>query len=132
MAMQRLISNVRFFDKIGGLMATGDSFGRGALMIAASGNESDREGNRFHLGSFALEAAYPSAAEDFLSIGALTDEGKLAPFSNKGAKFLAPGVDITSAGLSASSALVGMSGTDRKSTRLNSSHSSVSRMPSSA
>jgi subtilisin family serine protease len=97
-AMRALIDNVRFFDKFGNLIRSGVAFGRSALIVAASGNESDRFGNP----SFVLGAAYPAATEDFLSVAALEQTGdpahpfRVATFSNAGAKIAGPGVGIVS------------------------------------
>jgi subtilisin family serine protease len=97
-AMRVLIDNVRFFDKFGNLLRSGTAFGRSALVVAASGNESDRFGQS----PFVLEAAYPAATEDFLSVAALeqTDDEshpfRVATFSNAGAKIAGPGVGIVS------------------------------------
>ena len=97
-AMQVLIDNVRFFDKFGNLLRSGTAFGRSALIVAASGNESDRFGQP----PFVLGAAYPAATEDFLSVAALEQTGderypfRVATFSNAGAKIAGPGVGIVS------------------------------------
>ena len=103
-AMQVLVDNVRFFDKFGNLLRSGAAFGRSAVVIGATGNESDRFGNRFGGGPFVLGAAYPGDTEDFLSIGAIEetddDEGipfRIAEFSNAGADLAAPGVNVLSA-----------------------------------
>jgi subtilisin family serine protease len=101
--MRVLIDNVRFFDKYGNLLRSGTAFGRGAVVIAATGNESDRFGKRFGGGSFVLGAAYPGEGEDFLSVGALEESAdpnnpfRVAGFSNAGARLAAPGVDVLSA-----------------------------------
>jgi subtilisin family serine protease len=97
-AMRVLIDNVRFFDKFGNLLRSGTAFGRSALVVAASGNESDRFGQP----PFVLGAAYPAATEDFLSVAALEQTGdeahpfRVAKFSNAGAKIAGPGVGIVS------------------------------------
>jgi subtilisin family serine protease len=97
-AMRVLIDNVRFFDKFGNLLRAGAAFGRSALIVAASGNESDRFGQT----PFVLGAAYPAATEDFLSVAALEETGdeshpfRVATFSNAGAKIAGPGVGIIS------------------------------------
>ena len=98
-AMRILINNVRFFDKFGGMLRSGAAFGRSALVIAATGNESQRVGES----TYTLGAAFPAETEDFLSVGAVerTDDPdqpyRIAEFSNAGAKLAAPGVDILSA-----------------------------------
>lgn len=97
-AMRVLIDNVRFFDKFGNLLRSGMAFGRSALIVAASGNESDRFGQP----PFVLGAAYPAATEDFLSVAALERTGdeshpfRVATFSNAGAKLAGPGVGVVS------------------------------------
>ena len=97
-AMRVLIDNVRFFDKFGNFLRSGAAFNRSALIVAASGNESDR----FGVSPFVLEAAYPAATEDFLSVAALEETGdeslpyRVATFSNAGAKMAGPGVRIVS------------------------------------
>lgn len=102
-AMQILVDNVRFFDKFGNLLRSGAAFGRSAVVIAATGNESDRFGKRFGGEPFVLGAAYPSDAEDFLAIGAIestNDENspfRIADFSNASADLAAPGVNVLSA-----------------------------------
>jgi subtilisin family serine protease len=97
-AMRVLIDNVRFFDKFGNLLRSGAAFGRSAVVVAASGNESER----FADTPFVLTAAYPGATEDFLSVAALeeTDDAshplRVAGFSNAGAKMAGPGVNVVS------------------------------------
>ncbi len=102
-AMRELVRNVRFFDKLGSLLRSGDALGHSAVVIAAAGNESDRLGKRFGGLPFIIGAAFPAEAEDFLSVGALGETGdkaapfRVADFSNDGARLAAPGVDIVSA-----------------------------------
>ncbi|MFI5456284.1 MAG: S8 family serine peptidase, partial [Isosphaerales bacterium] len=87
----------------GNLLRSGTAFGRSALVLAASGNESDRFGDRFGGAPFFLATAYPAATEDFLSVAALEQTGdlynpyKVADFSNAGAKIAGPGVGVVSA-----------------------------------
>jgi subtilisin family serine protease len=97
-AMRVLIDNVRFFDKVGNMLRSGASFGRSALVVAASGNESDRYGKK----PFAVGTGFPAATEDFLSVGAVEKTRdssfpyRIAGFSNAGAKLAGPGVEILS------------------------------------
>jgi Subtilase family len=97
-SIQVLIDNVRFFEKFGGLLRSGAAFGRSALVIAASGNASDR----FALQPFLLGAGFPAATGGFLSVGALERTGdashpfRAARFSNAGATIDGPGVGILS------------------------------------
>jgi subtilisin family serine protease len=98
-AMRVLIDNVRFFDKLGVLLRSGALFGRSSLVVAATGNESDRLGIK----PFVLDASFPAITEDFLPIAALEETGdagrpfRVAGFSNAGARFAGPGVGIVSA-----------------------------------
>jgi subtilisin family serine protease len=69
---------------------------RGALLVAASGNESRRSENPL----YTVNASPPAAGEGFISVGAIRTHGQtfhIAPFSNTGAHFVAPGVSILSA-----------------------------------
>lgn len=98
-AMRVLIDNVRFFDKFGNLLRSGTAFQRSALVVAATGNESNRQGNP----NFVLGCAYPAATEDFFSVAAVEESGtaatpyQVATFSNAGARFAGPGVNVLSA-----------------------------------
>ena len=109
-AMRVLIENVRLFDKFGNLLRSMSPFGKGVVVIAASGNGSDRDGSRFGDKPFTLESVYPAETEDFLSVGAINESGAHAAFSNRRTKFIAPGVDILSAAV----------GPDHKALRLSS------------
>lgn len=97
-AMRVLIDNVRFFDKFGNMLRSGAAFGRSVLIVASSGNESDRYGEQ----PFVVRANFPAATEDFLSVGAVektrdrSSPYRLAGFSNSGAKFAGPGVEVLS------------------------------------
>ena len=101
-AMRVLIDNVKFFDNFGSLLRSGKAFGRSCLVVAASGNESDRFGDRFGDSPYVQTAAYPGATEDFLSVAALEETGeaahplRVAGFSNADAKIAGPGVNVLS------------------------------------
>jgi subtilisin family serine protease len=98
-AMEALIDNVRFFDKLGNLLRSGAAFGRSALVIAASGNES----RRYDTLPCILGTTYPARTEDFVSVAAVRNTSdtlapfRVASFSNAGAKLAAPGVGVLSA-----------------------------------
>lgn len=87
---------VRVFDKISDALSSGPANIASAVVAAAAGNESDRP-------NYAITVAPPAAAELFLSVAAVSrpvgNVFKAAKFSNDGAKFAAPGVDIWSAQL---------------------------------
>jgi subtilisin family serine protease len=100
--------NVRMFDKISGATSSKLAILNSAVVVAAAGNESERP-------NYSITVAPPAAAEFFLSVAAVgpaksgTPPLVLAPFSNDGAMFAAPGVDVWSA--RRGGGLVAMSGT---------------------
>jgi subtilisin family serine protease len=103
--------NMRLFDRLAALVEARIANGRGAILVAASGNESRRDDNP----QFTVGTAPPAAADGFVSVGAVSQTGRpdtpfaVAPFSNTGCLFAAPGVGILSA--KRGGGLVGMSGT---------------------
>lgn len=105
--------NVRLFDRLGSYIASRGHRGAEVLLVAASGNDSDREAQP----PFEMPAAPPSEAEGFVSVGAVGLEpgagGKLvvANFSNSLCDVCAPGVGILSAKANTKSGLVRLSGT---------------------
>jgi subtilisin family serine protease len=110
-ALEAYRENMRLFDRLAALVDARVANGRGALLVAASGNESRRGDNP----QFTVAAAPPAAADGFLSVGAVARTGKseapfaVAPFSNTGCLFAAPGVGVLSA--KRRGGLVTMSGT---------------------
>jgi subtilisin family serine protease len=101
--------NLKLFGQIAGLFRNTGPYGRGALVIAATGNESQRGTAK----PYTIDVSPPAAADGFIAVGALrrTPEGQwdVASFSNTGATVAAPGVDILSA--KAGGGYVTMSGT---------------------
>lgn len=100
MALAAYRDNVRVFDTIADLARRSGRFGRGAVIVAASGNESHRQSGDSEQG-YVVDAAPPATAEGILSVGALglQDSGEytIAPFSNANPDLSGPGVDIISA-----------------------------------
>jgi subtilisin family serine protease len=100
-AMRTMFETARFYEKYGELLKSG-GMGRSALIVSASGNDSDRRGVRFNAGKFTLGAAFPAATPDFVSVGAVGPSGdaagayQIADFSNAGAILAGPGVDVVS------------------------------------
>ena len=100
-ALEAYRANVRLFDRLAALVDARGHRGRGALLIAASGNESRRDENP----KFTVPVAPPAAADGFVSVGAIantTDPARpfdIAPFSNTGCLLAGPGVSIVSAQL---------------------------------
>jgi subtilisin family serine protease len=98
--------SLRLFDSL----ATICGFDRPCLLIAPSGNESQRDNNS----DYVIGTSLPAAATGFLSVAALKRlEGgtlyDIAPFSNRSGDVAAPGVDVESA--AAGGGLKSMSGT---------------------
>jgi subtilisin family serine protease len=93
-ALEAYRANLRLFDRLAEEVRAQVAFGRGALLVAASGNESRRSVDpRFTVG-----AAPPGAADGFITVGALSEQPlNVAPFSNTGCRLSAPGVGILSA-----------------------------------
>jgi subtilisin family serine protease len=96
-ALEAYRSNLRFFDALMQMVKAKALFQETAVVVAASGNESDRNGNP----GFKIAASLPAASEGVIAVAALSRGagGKLgiAPFSNTMAQVAAPGVDILSA-----------------------------------
>lgn len=105
MALEAYRANLRMFDALMGVIRARAAFGGGAVVVAASGNESDRP-------NYALAASLPAAAQDVISVGALRKIPggfAVAPFSNTLPVLSAPGVDVMSA--KAGGGLTSFSGT---------------------
>src|SRR5204862_153948 len=98
--------NLRLLDSLMQLIKTCAPMGRDALVVAATGNESDRP-------SYTLGASLPAAADGMVSVAALDRHFNVARFSNQFPTVSAPGVDILSADALADdqAALTTMSGT---------------------
>ena len=104
-ALEAYRSNLRLFDRLAALVEARAARGRGALLVAASGNESRRRDDP----RFTVATGPPAAADGFISVGAVSQDLAVAPFSNTGCLLVAPGVGILSAKLGGG--LVSMSGT---------------------
>jgi subtilisin family serine protease len=105
MALEGYRANVNLFTELARFVETHGAFGDGTIIVAASGNESNRP-------EYEIAVAPPAAGTGILSVGALeeTDSGlKEAYFSNNQVDISAPGVDVISAGLG--SGFMTMSGT---------------------
>jgi subtilisin family serine protease len=112
MALAAYRANVRLFDRLSQVTCARDGVVQGAVVVAAAGNESQRDTNP----NYRITVAPPAAAELFLSVAALgqSKDGNqnpyvIAPFSNSGARLSAPGLNIWSAKLGGG--LTAMSGT---------------------
>ena len=104
--------NLRAFDAIMATIKAMAALDAGALVVAASGNES-----KAHIApSYRLDASLPAAASDVIAVAAAEPIGvggkhRIADFSNGAVQLTAPGVGILSARAGSTSGLTKMSGT---------------------
>jgi subtilisin family serine protease len=92
MALTAFRDNIRVFDGWMQELRTRRKQGFDPLVIAASGNESNRP-------TFVVEKASPSEAESVVAVGAIDEAFRIAGFSNIHPTFVGPGVDVLSAGI---------------------------------
>lgn len=95
-ALEAYRANLRMFDALMGLIRAQEGFGPGTIVVAASGNESERQIDP----DYEIAASLPAAAEGVVSVGALGRQGSvftIAPFSNTFPQIAAPGVAVKSA-----------------------------------
>jgi subtilisin family serine protease len=107
-ALEGYRANLRVFDSLMGLIGSRAAFNGGAVVLAASGNESKRQKNP----NYEVSASVPAAAKDIVSVGALGEANgrlKVADFSNTNPILSAPGVNVVSA--KAGGGLVAFNGT---------------------
>ena len=104
--------NLRAFDTLMASFRAGEPFGRNMLVVAAAGNESERQ----IAASFRISASLPAAAGGVVSVAAYGEgaggpgsDFRIAPFSNIDPQIAAPGVGVVSAKLGGG--LIGMNGT---------------------
>jgi subtilisin family serine protease len=106
MALEQYRANVNLFGALAGVIEAQGAFGEGCVIVAASGNESNRP-------TFEIAVAPPAASKGFVAVGALgrgqNNALRVAEFSNNQVALSAPGVDVISA--KAGGGLVSMSGT---------------------
>jgi subtilisin family serine protease len=95
-ALEGYRDNINLFGKVAALIAAGASFDRPAVVVAATGNESERDAPQ----PYTIDVAPPAASEGFLRVAALkevTPSFEVASFSNTAPTLAAPGVGIVSA-----------------------------------
>ena len=96
-ALEGYRDSLRLFGRLADVIRAAGPYGRSAIVIAATGNESQRGAAV----PYTIGVAPPAASEGFVAVGALrrAPDGALdvADFSNVGASVVAPGVDILSA-----------------------------------
>lgn len=107
-ALEQYRANVNLFSSLTLLLAQSNAFSQAAVIVAASGNESDRP-------QYEIAVAPPAAGDGMVSVGALqrSADGSLsvARFSNTQCNLCGPGVSVTSAWIGNSDALNTISGT---------------------
>lgn len=95
-ALEAYRGNLRMFDALMEMVESQAAFTQGAVIVAAAGNESQREVRP----DYRIAASLPAAAEGVISVGAL-QQGQsglqIASFSNTFPQLSAPGVGILSA-----------------------------------
>ncbi len=94
-ALEAYRGNLRMFDALMQLVRAREAFGPGTVVVAAAGNESERQQDP----DYEIAASLPAAAEGVVSVGALGQSGDvlgIAPFSNTFPQVSAPGVAIKS------------------------------------
>lgn len=109
-ALEGYRANLRMFDAIMNLYKQAGALGSGLLVVAASGNESNRDGNPAP--AFEVAVSVPAAAQDVIAVGAIADGQNgfsIAPFSNTFPQVSGPGVNVLSA--KAGGGLVAFDGT---------------------
>lgn len=105
MALAEYRDNINLFNTIARLVRAQGAFGQGTVVVAASGNESNRP-------QFEIAVAPPAAGLDIVAVGALGQGAgglEVARFSNTEVDVSAPGVGVVSA--KAGGGLTSMSGT---------------------
>jgi subtilisin family serine protease len=97
-ALEAYRDNLRLFGAIADFVQARAAFDGTTIIVAATGNESERERPE---NPYTVGVAPPAASEGFIAVGAVgkaADGGfGIASFSNAGATVVAPGVDIRSA-----------------------------------
>lgn len=96
LALEAYRANLRMFDALMEIVEARAAFSQGTILVAAAGNESQRDRNPDH----EIAVSIPAAAQGVVSVGALSADRsglQVAPFSNTFPQVSAPGVGILSA-----------------------------------
>jgi subtilisin family serine protease len=97
-ALEGYRANTKLFETLAALARTRASFAQATVLVAAAGNESERQRNP----DWEIAVSPPAVAEGIISVAALGESPQgltIAPFSNTGANVSGPGVKILSAAL---------------------------------
>ncbi|WP_246113076.1 S8 family peptidase [Allorhodopirellula solitaria] len=107
-ALEQYRANVNLFSRLTSMLASSDAFAQAAVIVAASGNESQRP-------RYQIAVAPPAAGDGMISVGALqrspSDQFSIASFSNTNCNLSGPGVAVTSSWIGDDRALNTISGT---------------------
>ena len=107
-ALEQYRANVNLFSSLTLLLSRSSSFSQAAVVISASGNESQRP-------RYQIAVAPPAAGDGMVSVGALQQSSNgglsIASFSNTQCNLCGPGVSITSAWIGGDRALRTINGT---------------------
>ena len=108
LALEGYRANVILFERLAGVVGSLGNFVQSTLIVAAAGNESQRDVNP----DFEIAVSPPAVSDGIVSVAALGQGANglvVAPFSNTGANVSGPGVAVTSA--KRGGGLAAMSGT---------------------
>ncbi len=95
-ALEGYRTNVQLFERLVALIHAKANFMQTTVIVAAAGNESERDTNP----EFEIAVSPPAVADGIISVAALGEDPagfNLASFSNTGATMAGPGVSIISA-----------------------------------
>jgi subtilisin family serine protease len=96
-ALEGYRDNLRLFEAVADYVRASAAFEKPAVIVAATGNESERTAPK----PYTIGVSPPAASEGFIRVGAVGEDPGggfgIARFSNAGASVVAPGVDIASA-----------------------------------
>lgn len=108
MALEQYRANVNLFSALALFLEQSSSFSQAAVIVAASGNESERP-------QYEIAVAPPAAGDGLISVGAVQRSAagnlSVANFSNTQCNLCGPGVSVTSAWIGSNSALKTINGT---------------------
>lgn len=95
-ALEGYRANIRLFEQLASLVRARAQFGQATVIVAAAGNESQRDVRP----DFEIAVSPPAIADGIVSVAAVGESSQgfvVANFSNTGANVAGPGVKITSA-----------------------------------
>ena len=93
LALEAYRANINLFTELASFVQAQGVFGQGTIIVAASGNESNRP-------NYEIAVAPPAAGTGVIAVGALQQGAaglSIANFSNDQVNIAAPGVDVVSA-----------------------------------